>query len=81
VIECEEGTRRLECFLPWSEIPHVRRLRDEGRTVKFSFRVNDGGGAGFELAAGRSVSKLNFPAFHVDWVPHWANELEFGFER
>ena len=35
----------------------------------------------FELAAGRSVSKDNPLTFHNDWSTHWANEVEFGFER
>ena len=53
-----------------------------GQTIKFSFRVNDNAGVGcLELARGRSVSKQNFPAFRVDWIEHWANEVEFGFER
>ncbi len=34
-----------------------------------------------ELAAGRSVSKDNFWAFHNDWVTHWANEVEFMLQR
>ncbi len=71
---------RLECALPWSEIPEVRRRLDAGQTVKFSYRVNNGGSA-LELAAGRSVSKENNFAFHNDWSTHWANELEFGFEK
>ena len=50
------------------------------QTVKFSFRVNNGGDA-FELTAGRSVSKDNPFTFHNDWSTHWANEVEFGFER
>jgi hypothetical protein len=33
-----------------------------------------------ELSRGRSVAKRN-GSFHVDWVEHWANELEFGAER
>jgi hypothetical protein len=70
----------VECHLPWSELPEVRRRMAAGQTIKFSFRVNNGGGA-FELAAGRSVSKDNCFTFHNDWSTHWANELEFGFER
>jgi hypothetical protein len=34
-----------------------------------------------ELAKGRSVSKRNSHAFHADWTEHWANEVEFGWER
>jgi hypothetical protein len=61
-------------------MPEVKRRVDAGQTIKFSFRVNNGGGA-LELAAGRSVSKDNCFAFHNDWSTHWANELEFGFEK
>lgn len=70
----------LECAIPWSQLPEVKARRDAGQTVKFSFRVNNGGSA-FELAAGRSVSKDNPLTFHNDWSTHWANEIEFGFER
>jgi hypothetical protein len=69
----------VECAIPWSNMPEVKQRIDAGQTVKFSFRVNNGGGA-FELAAGRSVSKDNCFAFHNDWSTHWANELEFGAE-
>ena len=70
----------VECAIPWSELPEVKARLDAGQTVKFSFRVNNGGTA-FELAAGRSVSKDNCFAFHNDWSTHWANEVEFGFEK
>ena len=70
----------VECAIPWSEMPEVKRRIEAGQTVKSSFRVNNGGSA-FELAAGRSVSKDNCFAFHNDWSTHWANELEFGFEK
>ncbi len=70
----------VECALPWSELPEVKKRLDAGQTVKFSFRVNNGGDA-FELAAGRSASKQNPLTFHNDWATHWSNELEFGFER
>ena len=70
----------VECAIPWTEMPEVKRRIDAGQTVKFSFRVNNGGSA-FELAAGRSVSKDNCFAFHNDWSTHWANEVEFGFEK
>jgi hypothetical protein len=70
----------VECAIPWSELPEVKKRLEAGQTVKFSFRVNNGGGA-FELAAGRSVSKDNPLSFHNDWATHWANELEFGFEK
>lgn len=70
----------VECAIPWSELPEVKARMDAGQPVKFSFRVNNGGEA-FELAAGRSVSKQNSLTFHNDWTTHWANELEFGWER
>jgi hypothetical protein len=70
----------VECAIPWSELPQVKQRLDAGQTVKFSFRVNNGPGA-LELAAGRSVSKDNCLAFHNDWSTHWANEVEFGFEK
>lgn len=70
----------VECAIPWTEMPEVKRRVDAGQTIKFSFRVNNGEGA-FELAVGRSVSKDNCFAFHNDWSTHWANELEFGFEK
>ncbi len=69
----------VECAIPWSELPDVKQRLDAGQTVKFSFRVNNGGEA-FELAAGRSVSKDNPLTFHNDWSTHWANEVEFGWE-
>ena len=55
------NTRIVECALPWSEIPEVRKRLDTGQTVKFSFRVNDNKGPAYELAAGRGVSRDNFP--------------------
>ena len=70
----------VECAIPWSELPAVKSRLDARQTVKFSFRVNNGGDA-FELAAGRSVSQDNCFAFHNEWTTHWANELEFGFEK
>ena len=70
----------LECAIPWGAMPEVKQRLAAGQTIKFSFRVNDGGNA-FELAAGRSVSKDNCFAFHNDWSTHWANEVEFGFEK
>ncbi len=81
IVRREERTRIVEAAVPWSEMPHVKARLDAGKTVKFSFRVNDNRGTGcMELARGRSVSKIN-PSFYVDWREHWANELEFSFER
>ena len=70
----------VECALPWPVIPEVRARLKAGLTVKFSFRVNNGNGA-FELAAHRSVSKENPFAFHNEWSTHWANEVEFAWEK
>jgi len=77
------NTRITECAIPWTEIPEVKKALDEGKTIKFSFRVNDNGApsACMELAKDRSVSMKNSRAFHADWAEHWANEVEFGFEK
>jgi hypothetical protein len=77
----EGNTRLVEASLPWTELPAVKQALDAGRTIKFSFRVNDNAGGGcLELSRNRSVAKRN-GSFHVDWAEHWANELEFAFER
>ena len=74
-------TRIVECSIPWSEMPAVKRCLDAGQPVKFSFRVNDNKGEGtMELSRGRSAAKRN-GSFHVDWVEHWANELEFAWGK
>ncbi len=79
VIKQDGNTRIVECSIPWSELPHVKKLLDAGKPVKFSYRVNDNAGVGcMELAKERSVSKRN-GAFHVDWNESWANEVEFGW--
>lgn len=78
----EGNTRIVEAALPWSEIPHVRGCMTSGRTVKFSFCVNhNSGGPTLEPAKDHEVSKPNSQAFHPDWAEHWANGLEFAFER
>lgn len=79
----EGNTRITECAIPWEELPDVKKALDEGKTIKFSFRINDNGnmGACMELARERSVSKKNSRAFHASWKEHWANEVEFGFEK
>ena len=59
----------------------MKQRLDDSQLIKFSFRVNDNDGPSYELAAGRSVSKDNFMAFHNDWVTSWANEVAFEFER
>src|SRR5262249_44370380 len=83
VIRRDGNTLITECAIPWSELPDVKKAMDEGRTVKLSFRVNDNNSpaACMELARERSVSKVNARAFHPDWKTHWANELEFSFEK
>ncbi len=81
VVRYDGNTRIVEAAIPWSEIPEVKAAADAGKTIKFTFRVNDSQGIGMELAEGRSVSKLNPHTFHAEWVQHWGNELEFGFEK
>jgi hypothetical protein len=73
--------RIVECAIPWSEIPIVHQRMLAGKPIKFSFRVNDDDGSAYELAQNRSISKVNFPAFHNDWETHWANELQFSFQK
>ena len=80
-INTDGNTRVTECAIPWEEIPMVKKALDEGKTIKFSFRVNDNGSESMELAKERSVSKKNSRAFHPDWQEHWANEVEFKFEK
>ncbi len=78
VVRRDGNERIVEAAIPWSEIPAVKQRVDAGLTIKFSFRVNDNAGGGcMELSRGRSVAKRN-GSFLVDWVEHWANELEFG---
>jgi hypothetical protein len=81
VMRRDGNTRIVEAAIPWTEIPAVKQAVDAGHTVKFSFRVNDNGNPGcMELARRRSVAKHN-GSFEADWAEHWANELEFGFQR
>jgi len=81
VMTRDATTRIIECSIPWSELPDVKKRLDMGRPAKFSFRVNDNQGEGtMELSRNRSVAKRN-GSFHVDWIEHWANELEFGWEQ
>ena len=78
----QDGNMRIvEAAIPWSEIPGVKAAMDAGKTIKFTYRVNDDKGVGMELAEGRSVSKSNPYTFHPDWVKHWENQVEFGFEK
>jgi len=81
VITQDGATRITEAAIPWSAIPWVKKRLDAGQTIKFSFRVNDSTGTGYELAHDRSASQENTLSFHNSWVGnHWANELEFGLE-
>jgi hypothetical protein len=75
-------SRFVEAALPWNEIPGVKAKLDAGEPIKFSFRVNDGGAGNLclELSRHRSVAKIN-NSFKVEWIEHWANELEFGWEK
>jgi len=83
-IKHEGNVRVTEVAMPWGEIPEVKKALDEGRTIKFGFRINDDKGAGcMEPARRRSIAKRagNGTAFLVDWKEHWDNELEFAFEK
>ncbi|WP_157895129.1 hypothetical protein [Verrucomicrobium sp. GAS474] len=75
------NSRFVECAIPWSEMPLVKKAIDAGKTACFSYRVNDDKGPAMELAMDRSVSRKNAYAFHPDWVEHWANQVEFSFEK
>ncbi len=81
IIWRDEQTRYVECAIPWHHMPEVKEALFAGKPVKISVRINHNQGEAMELAAGRSVSKDNFWAFHNDWVTHWANEVEFMLQR
>ncbi len=81
VMKREGNTRIVEAAISWTEIPFVRARLDAGQTMKFSYRVNDNKGPGYELAEGRSVSQVSTYALHDFWGNHWTPELEFAFER
>ena len=71
------NTRIVEAAIPWSEIPEVKACKEARMPIKFSFRINDNAGVGcMELSRGRSVAKHG-GSFHVDWVEHWENQVEF----
>jgi hypothetical protein len=75
------NTRMIEAAIPWTELPEVKKKLDANQTIKFSYRVNDNSSNDcMELSKERSVSKIN-GSFLVDWKVHWANELEFSFEK
>ena len=81
VIVHEGRERRVECAIPWAEVPHLRRALDEGRPFRFSYRVNDDAGVGcMGLSRGRSVAKRG-TSFGVNWVEHWTNQVHFVFEK
>lgn len=69
----------LECAIPLDFMPEVAAALKKGGPIRFTFRNNEG--AVMELAAGRSVAKVNSLTFHNDWATHWSNSLEFGVER
>jgi hypothetical protein len=81
VIKRDGNTRIVEAAIPWSEIPDVKQKLDLGENIKFTFRVNDNKNPGImELSHERSVAKRN-ASMQSDWVEHWANEVEFGWEK
>ena len=81
VIRRDGATLVYEAAIPWTEMPEVKEKLETGRTIKFSYRVNDNAqGPTMELSKGRSAAKRN-GSFHVDWAEHWANEIEFGAQR
>jgi hypothetical protein len=82
VVVQNNTTRIEECAIPCSEIPGVKKCLDAGETIKFDFRVNDNSTTDCtELARNRSASRNNPYSFHPGWVEHWANELEFSFQK
>jgi hypothetical protein len=81
VINHQGGTRIVEAAIPWSEIPLVRTLQQTGKPVKFSFRINDNGGAPIEFGRGRIAAPRGGMSFHPEWKPCYANEIEFSFEQ
>ena len=80
-IEHKDKNRITEAAIPWREIPEVQALMQAGKPVKFSLRINYSQVDSRELATGRSASRINEPAFHMLGQQHWANELQFGWER
>jgi hypothetical protein len=82
IVRYEAGWRITECAIPWSEIPHVKALRDAGRPVKFNFRINhDTRAADLTLSLERSAAEGISHSFHPNWIRQSPNELEFGFEK
>lgn len=82
IVRYEAGWRITECAIPWSEIPHVKALRDASRPVKFNFRINhDTRAADLTLSLERSAAEGISHSFHPNWIRQSPNELEFGFEK
>lgn len=80
-IDYRNGTRFVEAAIPWSELPHVKKLMEEGKPVKFSFRINDDGAAPLDFGKDRAATRKAGSTFHPDWKPSWSNEIEFSFEK
>ncbi len=81
VIKRDGDVRLVECALPWSEIPDVKKKLDASEPIRFTFRVNENNGPKYELNEGRSVSKADTYALHNYWQTSWAVETEFAFEK
>lgn len=80
-IKRDASTRYVECAIPWTEIPQVKRALDNNQSIKFSFRVNDNAGVGcMELARNRSISRRGV-SFGVAWMEHWTNQVPFVFQK
>jgi hypothetical protein len=77
----QDNTRITELAMPWSEIPLVKQCLDEGKPIKFSYKVhNNTGGPDLELSMNRGVARQNNLSFHTDWKRSWSNEVQFSFE-
>ncbi len=79
-IQHDGAIRRVECALPWSEIPEVKKKLDAREPIKFTFRVSENQGPKYELNEERSVSKIDTYALHNYWQTSWAVQTEFVFE-
>ena len=66
-----------ECRVPWSQIPRIHALILKGKPIRFNYRVSAGGKV-WELACGRSVSRLRSRGGEP---LRWSNELLFGVEK
>ncbi|MBR5605722.1 MAG: hypothetical protein IKW70_04745 [Verrucomicrobia bacterium] len=66
-----------ECRVPWSQIPRIHALILKGKPIRFNYRVSAGGRV-WELACGRSVSRLRSRG---GGPLRWSNELLFGVEK